>query len=347
MRIAKRAWGDVDGAPVWLFEIEGNGLRAEVSNYGGVLRALELTEGPGLDVVLGYDTLVEYRKSDTFFGATVGPIADRMAEGRCVLDGRKVQLPLNAGPDSMHCADRGFHRALWRWEPLADGVRLFRDFDGAETGFPGVLSASVCYRVPSPGMLRLEYAAECTRETAVSFTNHSYFNLTGGKRDCREHVLTLNAGRYAETWRMVEPIATGRALPVAGTPLDFRDGMRVGDALAHDAFPEIAAAGGVDHYFLAEGEGLREAARLTCPETGLAMVCRTDAPGLLVYTGNGLEAERGKAGRIYGKNWGVCLETERFPNAVNFPERRDQVMLEPGERYRTVTEFEFGRVNRE
>jgi len=38
----------------------------------------------------------------------------------------------------------------------------------------------------------------------------------------------------------------------------------------------------------------------------------------------------------------VCLETQAFPNAINVPAWRDQVVLEPGQMYRHVQVFRFG-----
>ena len=343
MKIARRPWGRVGDRPVWLFELERDGLRAAVSNYGGILQSLWVSDGSGrsLDAVLGYDTLEEYQNSDTFFGAAVGPVADRIAGGQCLLDGRVIRLPRNAGPDISHSGDGGFHRRVWEWREEADGLCLFADMDEAATGFPGTLSVELRYRLLPPRTLRLEYAARCTRETAVSITNHSYFTLNGGRGDCLDHLLTLRAGRYAQTCRDADPIPTGRLLSVAGTPLDFREGAPIGGAVDRFDFGEIARAGGVDHYFAVEGSGLREHAVLRCPDTGLALRCRSDAPGLLVYTANGLDAERGKGGRIYGGRYAVCLETERLPNAVNLEEWRPQVLLEPGEVAASATEFEW------
>ena len=342
VKVTRRPWGSMGDAAVWLFDLEAGDLRASVSNYGGVIQALWVSGGKrSLDVVLGYDSLEEYRRSDTFFGAMIGPLADRVAGGRCTLDGQTVCLPLNAGPDASHCGDRGFHCRVWNWQEEADGLCLFADLDERSTGFPGVLSVQLRYRLLPPRALRLEYIAECTRQTALSLTNHSYFTLNGGREDCRDHLLALRADRYAETERESDPICTGRTLPVEGTPLDFREETRIVDAVDRNDFSEIARAGGVDHYFPVAGTDLREFARLRCPETGLSLRCRSDAPGLLVYTANGLEAERGKGGTTYGRNWGVCLETERFPNGVNLPEWRGGVLLEPGERFTSATEFEF------
>ena len=344
IQVTKRPWGELNGREIWLYDITGRDIAASVSNYGGVLQALRVrcATGEMPDVVLGYDSVDDYRRSDTFFGAMIGPIADRLSLGRCILGGKTVQMPLNAGPDSMHCGDLGFHRIEWDTEPLPDGVRLRHMFAAEELGFPGALEVVMAYRVSAPATLRLEYAARSTGEAAVSFTNHSYFNLSGAARDCMDHRLCVRARRYAETERMIEPICTGATPSVEGTPMDLRGGARVGDRVGRGDFREIAAAGGIDHYFPVEGGGFREAASLYCPDTGITMRCLTDAPGLLVYTGNGLDAEPGKGGRVYGRHWGVCLETERFPNAVNFPDRRSGVLLAPGEWYRSATEFVFG-----
>ena len=345
IRKTKRLWGKLGGKDIWLFSLENSNLRASVSNLGGVLQSLNIQDrnGSALDVVLGYDTPDEYYRDDCFFGAMIGPIADRMAGGRCVLDGQSVSLTCNAGPDSMHSGPEGFHRQVWDWASLPDGIAFTRDFGEGALGFPGRLRARLSYRLTAGDTLRLEYSAQCDRETAVSFTNHTYFNLAGSLTDCRRHRLTVYAQNYAETEREADPIVTGRLLPVEGTPLDFRTGRFVGDAVDRTAFAEIRSAGGVDHYFAVEGEGFRPMAALDNPENGVKLLCRSDAPGLLVYTGNGLKAVRGKNGTVYARNGGVCLETGRFPNAVNLPERREAVLIRPGEIYETATEFVFAR----
>ena len=347
MMMKKRLWGECEGKQIYLFELDdGCGMRARVSNYGGVLQALWVRDAGGraMDVVLGYDTLEEYRNDTTFFGAMIGPIADRLDGGHCVLGGHEVQLPLNAGPDSMHSGATGFHNQIWDWAELPDGVAFVRDFTQDQIGFPGTLHARIAYRISEARTLRIEYSASCDCETALSMTNHSYFNLDGGHKHCREHTLTLFADTYAETTREAEPIFTGRALPVEGTPFDMRGGRKIGDVIARREFHEILTGNGIDHYFLTNGGGMRTHAILRSPDSGVSLECRSDAPGILVYSGNGLENERGKGGAVYGRNYAVCLETGRFPNAVNFEDRRADVLLQPGDRYQSATEFIFSEV---
>ena len=337
MQIKKRLWGEMDGKNVYIYDIVSGDTRMSVSDFGALWHSFVIGNR---DFVLGYDTPQEYRENMTFFGAMIGPIADRLAEGKCVLGGKDVQLQKNAGPDSMHSSDIGFHNRIWDAEMLEDGVSFHSVY--ADDGLPGNIAIRLSYRLTDENTVRIEYAAETDSETALSFTNHSYFNLSGGEKHCRDHKITVHADYYAETMRDEEPIVTGRMLKAEGTPMDLRGGAVLSDVLAQSDFPEIRTGGGVDHFFIVNGEGMRPHAEIE--GDGWKLECKSDAPGVLVYTANGLEEGIGKNGLPHGKNYAICLETERFPNAVNIDGLRDGVLLLPGEKYRSATEFKFIKI---
>jgi aldose 1-epimerase len=46
----------------------------------------------------------------------------------------------------------------------------------------------------------------------------------------------------------------------------------------------------------------------------------TTQPGVQFYTGNSLNGISGKAGSVYGRHGGFCLETQHFPDAPNKPD---------------------------
>jgi len=337
VQIDKQNWGKVDGKTVHLFRVrDASGMELAVSDYGCIVQSWLVR---GKDLVLGYDTLREYIASETFFGAAVGPIADRLENGRCEIGGSAIQFPLNAGPDCMHSGPGGFHARVWNGEILENGVAFSCAYEPEENPLPGRLEVTIRYLLKAPNTFRIEYAAKCDRETLLSLTNHSYFTLSGGKTDCKSDVLTVNADHYAETRRDSDPICTGRMLPVDRTPMDLRTGRRVGEILSAVDFPEIRTAGGLDHYFPVNGSGMREHARLSSGE--MTLVCASDAPGVLLYAANGLDHEHGKSGQIYGRNFALCMETECFPNAANFPARRRQVYLPAGESYSGSTEYQI------
>ena len=67
----------------------------------------------------------------------------------------------------------------------------------------------------------------------------------------------------------------------------------------------------------------------------------SDQPGLQFYSGNFLDGTiKSKSGHVYEFRSGFCLETQHYPNSPNeksFP----SVILKPGEKYSTTTEFKF------
>ena len=60
------------------------------------------------------------------------------------------------------------------------------------------------------------------------------------------------------------------------------------------------------------------------------------------YSGNYLDGSvRGKGGKPYAQHSGLCLETQAFPNAINVPAWRDQVIVRPGKPYQHLMVHRF------
>ena len=71
------------------------------------------------------------------------------------------------------------------------------------------------------------------------------------------------------------------------------------------------------------------------------MTLETTEPGLQVYDGSGIpDGLAGGGGRRYGPHAGLCLEPQRWPDAINH-EGFAGAVLRPGETYRQVTEYRF------
>lgn len=348
--VSQEPWGTTpEGAPVTLYTLRNaNGLEARVMDFGGVLVSLKAPDRHGefADIVLGHDTLEPYTSHDTspYFGALIGRCANRIANGRFRLDGTMYQLALNNGPNALHGGLRGFDQVLWQSEPYgaADGagVRLsYRSADGEE-GYPGDLTVQVTYVLTHADELRVDYHATTDRPTLVNLTNHTYWNLSGNARDdILGHELRLEADFITPIDATLIP--TGALLSVAGTPFDFREAHPVGARLNEDD-GQLLYAGGYDHNFvLRGGADLKLAARLHDPTSGRALEVRTTQPGLQFYSGNFLDGSIvGKGGRPYGQRWGLCLETQHFPDAPNHPDF-PSVVLRPGEAFTSRTVYAF------
>jgi aldose 1-epimerase len=344
--IMKENFGTVDGKPVYLFTLKNkNGITFRITNYGGIITSILVPDKNGKfgDIALGYDSLGGYLKSTPYFGAIVGRYANRIAKGRFTLDGKTYQLAINNGNNTLHGGIKGFDKVVWDATVLSDsaGVSLILTYlsrDGEE-GYPGNLSVRVTYRLTDSNEFRTLIEAATDKATPVNLCNHSYFNLSECNTSILGHRLTLNADRF--TVVNDELIPTGELRPVKGTPMDFIVSHEIGERI--DQVPG-AAPGGYDHnYVLIKKEGeLSFVARLEEMNTGRILEISTTQPGVQFYSGNFLDGTiTGKGGKVYKKHWGLCLETQHFPDSPNqksFP----NTILRPGEKYSETTVYKFG-----
>jgi len=344
-KVEKTMFGKLEnGTPVEMFTLtNAHGAVAKVITYGATLTELWVPDRSGKtgDVVLGFDELKGYTgPNDPWFGATVGRVANRIAKGKFTLDGKEYSLEINDPPNNLHSGKSDLSHVVWKGEALKEphgaAARFTYNSPDGDEGYPGNVSVSVTYTLTDDNQLRLNYRATTDKNTPINMTNHSYFNLSGGK-DILGHVMYLNADRYTPVDSTLIP--TGEIAPVKGTPLDFTKPTPIG---AHIA--EVAGKpGGYDHNFVLNGEmgKLRIAARVSDPESGRQMEVWTVEPGIQFYSGNFLDGTiTGKRAAVYGQHAAFCLETQHFPDSVNRP-NFPSTILHPGSVYHTETIFKF------
>jgi len=342
--VARRPFGTLpDGQAVEAFTLSNrSGASCEIITYGASVTSLRMPDRQGrlAEVVLGLDTLEDYRLRNRNFGATVGRYAGRIGEGRFVLDGQEVRLETGGGRHSSHGGPVGFARRNWSARPTGgSAVELTLISADGDQGFPGELTLRLLYRLTSDNRLTLDFTATTTRPTVLNPTHHSYFNLSGEPAALvLDHALQLHADAF--TPYDAGKMATGEFRPVAGTPFDFRSPKPIGrDIDLPDEQLRIGA--GYDHAFLIRGEAgrLRPAARLSHPASGRALELWTTEPGVQVYTANAVD-QPGRGGVAYTPRCGVCLEPQHFQDSPNRPEFPSTV-LGPGEVFRSRSEYRF------
>jgi len=340
MAITQSAFGTLGDREVYAYTLDnGRGLRAEILNYGGILRRLIYK---GVDVVLGYNTFAEYPGNPTYFGALVGRNANRIADAVFTLNGQTYTLCQNDGKNNLHGGEVGFDKKIWD-VTVADGVEpsllLSLVSPDGEEGFPGTVTVQVTYTLTADNSLKIHYTGEADRDTVLNLTNHAYFNLNGhGSGAVSGHTLFMESDFY--TPNSDDCIPTGEVHRTSGTPFDFSSPARLEERLFAD-FPQVRKFRGFDHNFILNGRGYRKVARFTGDKTGIAMDIYTDRVGMQVYSGNMItEGLAGKDGEVYGPYSGVCFETQMFPNAPRFSHFPD-TLLKKGEKYDTVTAYQF------
>lgn len=345
-KVTRQPFGKTtEGTPVEIFTLSDGTHEARVATYGGVLVSFKTPDRNGkvADVVLGFDDVDGYFNnfngpSDAFFGALIGRYANRIAHGTFTLEGKQHSLPKNNGENTLHGGPHGFNNVVWKAKPIANGVELSYLSKDGEEGFPGNLTAHVRYTL-NGGSLRIEYSATTDKATVVNLTNHSYFNLAG-QGDILNHELTLHASRFTPVDAGLIP--TGELKAVQSTPFDFREAKTIGSRI-NENDEQLHLGHGYDHNWVLDHpkEKLAEAAELYDPSTGRVLKVLTDQPGIQFYSGNFLDGSiKGNGGRPYELHAALCLETQHFPDSPNHPDF-PTTELSPGQRYHTVTVFEF------
>lgn len=327
-----------------------NGMEACITNFGGRVVSLMVPDRDGKmhDVVLGFDSIQAYfpenNKSD--FGATIGRYANRINQGRFVLEDSTYQLPQN---NYGHCLHGGGDMGTYGWQyrtfkPVAytdSTLTLAIESADGDNGFPGTVNATVTYTLTPDNALSIEYAATTDKPTIINMTNHSYFNLSGdGNNSILDETLMVNASNFTPVDSTF--MTSGEIVSVEGTPFDFRTAKPIGQDIAADN-EQIHNANGYDHNFVLDTN--RDinvvAASLENPANGIHMDVYTNEPGIQIYTGNFLDGTvTGKGNIAYQKNAAVCLETQHYPDSPNKPQWPSVVLL-PGETYTSQCIYKF------
>ena len=329
-----------DGREVTAYRYRNaSGSEFVVLDYGVTLQSLLVPgrDGKLVDVILGYDTAKEYEENGGFFGACIGRVCNRIGKSSFTLDGVKYDLVPSEGKNQLHGGTQGFDRRFFDVAEVENGLRFTRLSPDGEEGFPGNVNVAITVTLSDDNVLTFAYEAKTDKATAVSLTNHAYYNLAG-EGDMLDHELKICASNFTPV--DAESIPTGEIAPVAGTPLDFTAGKIVGTDIGAD-MEQMKLVGGFDHNFVLDDKAeWKKAAELWCPRTGIAMTVETTAPAMQFYSGNFITAKVGKGGAPLAPRYGLCLETQIHPDAVNQP-GFPSAFLPAGGRYESRTSYTF------
>lgn len=345
MQVLRQKFGECDGENVYAYTLMNDaGFEVTSINYGCIITKMVVPDSDRQleNVVLGFDHIEDYQKHSPYFGATIGRVAGRISGASFDLEGETYQLPRNDGHNHLHGGHVGFDRVLWEATIIEEeeyvGVEYFYFSPSGEEGYPGNLKVKVRYTIDNQYKFTISYEGSSDATTLLNLTNHTYFNLSGnGKRDILNHVLTMKSDRYLEL--NDELIPTGNVIPVHNTPFDFQKGREIVTGVTSSHSQNVLAGNGYDHPFLLHSNHNKEII-LEDPESGRNLVIETDEPCVVLYTGNQLRDDFTIRGKLSQKYMGLCLETQKHPDAVNHP-HFPSIRLENGEIYRSHTSYTF------
>jgi len=350
------------------YTVSNGPMTMVVLNYGCTILSVLAPDKDGLaeEVTLSYRNFEELTKTGhlgPYYGAVVGRVANRIAEGKFELNGKVYTLATNNGPCALHGGISGFDKKVFKTAVnLMDGksaslVFTYTSADGEE-GYPGTLDVTVTYTLTVFNTIEMTYGAvlaDPTEQlsTPVNLTNHCYFNLSGDiKRNIDGHKLRLSCSKY--TPYDDNCIPTGELRSVQGTEFDFTADVVLGERI-HTV---IAGGGklGLDHNWAVDGveeaESMREkslvaslevpllrhVATLSDDISGRRLTVHSSQPGIQVYSYNW--ASKDMKDFPHTVHNAIALETQHFPNSINTPSFPSSV-LAPGHKYEHKSIFSF------
>lgn len=337
---------EVNQAKTQLYTLKNTaGMEVCITNFGGRIVSIMVPDKTGTmrDMVLGFDNINDYINIPSDFGASIGRYANRINQGRFVLDGDTIQLPQNNFGHCLHGGPKGWQYQVYDAKQTDDTtLELTRISPDGDENFPGNMTAKVIYKLTEENAIDIKYSATTDKKTVVNMTNHSYFNLSGNPaKAATDHILYVNASNYTPVDSTF--MTTGEIAEVKDTPMDFRTPKTVGRDINNYEFEQLKNGNGYDHNWVLDTKGdiNQVAAKLTSPETGITLEVYTNEPGIQIYTGNFLDGTvKGKKDITYNQRASVCLETQHYPDSPNKAEW-PSVVLEPGQNYTSECIFKF------
>lgn len=306
---------------VYAVTISAGNLTARIVTLGATLQSVVLAGTPH-SLTLGSDTVQDYSTTMRYFGAIVGPIANRIGKAETTLNDAALRFDANENGNLLHGGTTGTHCKLWTIaETAPHSVSLSLTLPHGHGGLPGNRQIRATFEIFAPATLRLTLTATTDAPSLMNLANHSYWNLDGTDH-WQGHSLQIAADHILPVDAALLP--TGEIAPVAGTTFDLRVARRL-----------IPGAPPLDTNFCLSPAKttVRDVATLR-GASGVTMTLATTEPGLQIYDGQ-RTARPGKS-----RYEGIAIEAQGWPDApnnANFP----SIRIAADHPYAQTTEWRF------
>lgn len=352
---------DSNSDPITLYTLSNKAktLIVKIIDYGATIVQILFHDQDLIqrNVVLGYDNLNNYRNSNynrSYFGATIGRVSNRIANGSFYLNGHHYQLYQNNGPNSLHGGQIGFDKR--KWELISNTPNLlklkYRSPDGEEN-YPGTLITTITFTVTESNELKIKYEAKLEEPTDIStilsLTNHSYFNLNGNYDEESSKIFDHKVRIYSDYFLEVDSdlIPTGNIKSVIETPLEFNSNSKIftiGERNFHYDHSFVLYNDPTSQWKLLQipDRKIKLAAEIYSSRTGIRLTFSTNEPSFQFYTGEYIQPfKHAQNSFTLGPNSGFALEAQRFTNAINVDKWKNQVILKGKDEYSQETIYKF------
>ena len=313
-----------------VLSLHSDRLHVALLPFGAALVGVRF-QGVARNLVLGFAPAQTLKTAHPYAGTLIGPIANRLAQGKITIAGKSYQMPSNENAHTLHSGDDGLHARRWDVIAQSDSSATFQTRLGAgEGGLPGNRLITACYTLAGSALtLDLKASSDCI--TPMNLTSHAYWNLSGNP-DVGDHTLEVAATQYLPLDH--DNLPKGTIASVDQTDFDFTTPR------------PVPLAPWLDVNFCLHDhphQPLRPAARLTVVD-GTALSVETTAPGLQVYNGAHLPSTPVAMADCppMAPYSAIALEPQGWPDAphhAGFP----SILIGPDETFTQTTVFRLSQ----
>ena len=300
-----------------------NNFSFKFYTYGGYIHEVNIPimnqEDKTEDVLLGYGNIEGVLESNGYFNSIIGRVANRIGSAKFSLDKNQYQLYPNTPPNHLHGGKTGFNKKIWKIDNIEEeenSIKCVMSYlsPDMEENYPGNLDCKITYELNNNNELLINFQAISDKDTLVNLTNHNYWNFHGHGdhyQNNEDHVVHINSNSICETDE--QSIPTGKIINIEDTKFNLKNEFLISK--------EFLNSGGIDHNYVLKDQSMRESvAKIYSNKTGMGVEYFTNQHGIQFYTGNMmLDKYIGKYNKAYGPQYGMCLEPQHYPDAVNHP----------------------------
>lgn len=305
---------------------DGQGLTVDLLDFGARIAAINFN---GTAMALAYEDDTNYLTDPYYLGATIGPICNRINNGRFILGEQLFQMQCNHGDHSLHSGDVGFDKETWSLvKATKNSVRYELIYPLTKAGLEGRLTVNAFYIVEN-GTLRIDYQCKTDTTTYINLTNHVYLNIDGTDT-IADHEFEIFAKNYAEVDQ--QNIPTGNLIKLE-TPMEYG----IMDS------PLAEFAGHCDHHFNclngsdSHPDNLQKILTAHSSNSNIKLDVSSNSIGFQFYTGKYLS-------QPFLPSAGFCVEPQLAPNAINQDGFAAPLLKQGDERIQSIL-FEFSLLN--
>ncbi len=299
-------------------------------DYGATITSITIKDKSDqpVSIACGFDAFddyfsPEYKANAPYFGCTVGRYSSQIKNAQFQLNGTTYQLASNCGGNNLHGGDVGFDKKIWKTTPFQNkeevGLKLELLSSDGDEGFPGDVKVWLQLSLNNHNEIKLAYKAICTKDTPLSLTNHTYFNLSGFERTVEDFIVQVLSNNRLEGDDT--GACTGNILDVTGTSEELREGRLVKDV--HDFLGD-----GFENFYIFDNEeaSLNRVAQITDTSTQRSLEVFTTEPCMLFYTGKYTSDElKGRTQKNMASTEVSAAKRIVGPMVLILPDRRVQL----------------------